>query len=60
MLAPSLEVAPQPGQSGWAATATPPAMTQGPAQVAVTRDGGGHAIAVAACYNAGLWRYVEP
>jgi hypothetical protein len=34
-------------------------MTQGPAQVAVTSDGT-HSIAVAACWNAGLWRYLEP
>jgi hypothetical protein len=55
---PSLEMAPQPGMSGWSTVATP-GLTQGPAQVAVTTDGT-HAIVVAACFQAGLWRYVEP
>jgi hypothetical protein len=40
-------------------TATPPAMTQGPAQAAVTSDGKNN-ILVIASYNAGLWRYIEP
>jgi hypothetical protein len=56
---PSLEIAPQPGLSGWSPAATPAGMSQGPGQVAVTSDGV-HSIAVAACYNAGLWRYLEP
>jgi hypothetical protein len=56
---PSLEIAPEPGLVSWSTSATPSGMTQGPAQVAVTSDGV-HSIAVAACYNAGLWRYVEP
>jgi hypothetical protein len=56
---PSLEVAPQPGLMAWSPSVTPAGMSQGPAQVAVTSDGV-HAIALAACYNAGLWRYVEP
>jgi hypothetical protein len=34
-------------------------MTQGVGQIAVTNDGT-HSILVAANYNAGLWRYVEP
>ena len=58
-LDPSLEIVPQPGTGTWAPTMTPAALTQGPAQVAMTSDGT-HAIAIAACFNAGVWRYVEP
>jgi len=58
-VAPGLEIAAQPGTGTWTATATPAGMTQGPAQAAVTSDGT-HSIAVAACWNAGLWRYMEP
>jgi len=51
------EVAPQPGTSGWVATATPPAMTQGPCSEATMYDGS-HYVFVASMWNAGLWRYV--
>jgi hypothetical protein len=56
---PSLEIAPRPGTGTWTPTATPASMTQGPAQIAVTSDGT-RSIAVAGCWNAGLWRYMEP
>jgi hypothetical protein len=58
-VAPSLEVAALPATGAWSASPTPTAMTQGPAQVAVTSDGV-HSILLAASFNAGLWRYVEP
>ncbi|MFO0685097.1 MAG: hypothetical protein U0234_23765 [Sandaracinus sp.] len=56
---PSLQVAPQPGTTGWTPMTAPAAMFQGPAQVAVTRDPD-HAILIGACWQAGLWRYIEP
>ncbi len=56
---PSLEVGDGPGDGTWSARTTPAAMTQGPGQVAVTSDGTS-SILIAANYNAGLWRYVEP
>jgi hypothetical protein len=59
MVAPSLEIAAQPGTGTWTATPTPAAMTQGPAQVAVT-SAGTQRVLVAACWNVGLYRYVEP
>jgi len=55
---PAIQVAAQPG-TAWAGVATPPGMTQGPLQVAVTSDGQ-HSIVVLANWTAGLWRYVEP
>jgi hypothetical protein len=58
-VAPGLEVGEAPGTGTWSAPGTPPAMTQGPGQVAVTNDGT-NSIVVVANYNAGLWRYVEP
>lgn len=56
---PSLEIADAPGTGTWTATPTPAAMSQGPATVAVTQAGSQHVL-VAACWNVGLWRYVEP
>lgn len=56
---PTLQVAAQPGAAGWTAPSTPTAMSQGPAESAVTNDGT-HNIVLTANYNAGLWRYVEP
>jgi len=56
---PSLETAAQPGSGMWTMGTTPMAMTQGPGHIAVTSDGS-HAVLLAACFNAGLWRYVEP
>jgi hypothetical protein len=53
---PSLESAPQPGDV-WTPRTAP--MAEGPGEVAVTSDGT-HSILVAACFKAGLWRYVEP
>jgi hypothetical protein len=35
-------------------------MTNGWKRAAVTVDPGGHRVIVAGCWNAGLWRYVEP
>ena len=55
---PSLEVGDVPGTGTWASPGTPPAMTQGPGQAAVTSDGTNEIILVGD-YNAGLWRYVE-
>jgi hypothetical protein len=56
---PNLEIAAQPGTSAWSSPPRPTGMTQGPAAVATTHDGA-HAILIAAAYNAGLFRYVEP
>ena len=56
---PTLEATPQPGTGAWTPAATPAAMTQGPGSAVVTFDGA-HSVIVAASYNAGLWRYVEP
>jgi hypothetical protein len=59
---PSLEVASQPGTGTWVqpgTSVTPPGLTQGPGEVAVTNDGT-HFIFVGAMYNAGVWRYIEP
>jgi hypothetical protein len=56
---PSLESAAQPGTGTWTMGMTPATMTQGPGHVAVTSDGS-HAVLLAACFNGGLWRYVEP
>jgi hypothetical protein len=56
---PSLELAAQPGTGAWTASATPSAMSQGPAQMSVTNDGS-HFIILTANYNAGLWLFVEP
>lgn len=56
---PSLEVAPQPGTSGWAGSSTPSGMNGGGySDAAVTYDGT-HYIIVASCWDRGLWRYVE-
>jgi hypothetical protein len=46
--------------SAWSGTPTPAAMTNGWKRAAVTVDPGGHRVIVAGCWNAGLWRYVEP
>jgi hypothetical protein len=56
---PMLEVSAVPGTGSWTSPGTPATMTQGVGQIAVTNDGT-HSILVAANYNAGLWRYVEP
>jgi len=56
---PGFQSAAQPGTTGWASTTAPTAMFQGPAQVAVTHDAD-HAIFIGACWQAGLWRYIEP
>lgn len=58
-VAPSLEVARQPGTGTWTAPATPVGMTQGPSKIAVSNDGT-HNILVGAMDAAGVWRYVEP
>jgi hypothetical protein len=55
---PSLEVGAPPGAGTWASPGTPPTMTQGPGQAAVTYDGTNEIVFVGD-YNAGLWRYVE-
>jgi photosystem II stability/assembly factor-like uncharacterized protein len=55
---PALQVA-DPSGTTWTSPGTPSAMTQGPAGATVTSDGT-YNIVLAACYNAGLWRYVEP
>jgi hypothetical protein len=52
------EIGPADGTGTWTATDVPSAMKQGPGHVAVTSDGH-HDIAVAACFNGGLWRYIE-
>lgn len=57
-VAPALQVAPQPGATGWTSPPTPAAMTQGPGQAAVTVQGSNNVI-VTASWLAGLWRYVE-
>jgi hypothetical protein len=56
---PLLELSSQPGTGSWTNPGTPAAMSQGPAQAAVTNDGKNNIIVVAN-YNAGLWRYIEP
>jgi hypothetical protein len=56
---PSFESAPQPATKGWTGIATPPAMTQGPNSVAVTKNGT-QTIFVGCMWKAGLWRYIEP
>jgi hypothetical protein len=53
----NFQFADQPGTGTWDTEKAP--MQQGPGHVAVTSDGK-HAIAVAGCYNSGLWRYIEP
>jgi photosystem II stability/assembly factor-like uncharacterized protein len=58
-VAPFFQSAVQPASSGWTATPTPAAMTQGPNSVAVTKSGS-QFIFVGAMWKAGLWRYVEP
>ena len=57
--APTLQATPQPGAGAWTNAATPPEMTQGPAQAAVTSDTKNNII-VFANYTGGLWRLVEP
>ena len=56
---PSFQLAPQPGTGTWASPATPAAMKEGAAQVAITNDGT-RFIFVTANYGAGLWLYIEP
>lgn len=58
-IAPTLQVASQPGTGTWTTPGTPSGMTQGPAQIAVVSDGT-HNILVGAMWNAGMWRYIEP
>jgi hypothetical protein len=59
MVDPQLQVADADGAGSWTTPGTPPEMTQGPGQAAVTSDGT-YNIVLVANYNAGLWRYVEP
>jgi len=59
MVDPSLQIGSLPGTGTWTMPGTPAAMTQGPAQAAVSNDGK-NGIVVVANYNAGLWRYIEP
>lgn len=56
---PQFEVASQPGSGTWAKPGTPPALSQGAAQIAVLNNGT-QSILVGAMWNSGLWRYVEP
>jgi len=58
-VAPSLELAPQPGMAGWSSPARAVGMTQGPAQATVVNNGT-QSIIVTANWAAGLWRYAEP
>lgn len=55
----SFEVASQPGNGVWIMPGTPAALTQGPAQINLVNDGT-HNILLAAMWNLGVWRYVEP
>jgi photosystem II stability/assembly factor-like uncharacterized protein len=57
---PNWEFAPLPGTT-WTYATVPAAMTagSGPNSVVVTNDGN-HEIFVAAMWNTGIWRYVEP
>jgi hypothetical protein len=57
---PSWESAPLPGTT-WNYAAVPAAITagSGPNSVVVTNNGN-HEIFVAAMWNTGIWRYVEP
>jgi hypothetical protein len=56
---PVFEAASQPGNGTWVKPGTPPALTQGSAQIIVVNDGT-HNIFVGAMWNSGLWRYIEP
>jgi photosystem II stability/assembly factor-like uncharacterized protein len=56
---PAIQVGAQPGTGSFMTNPQPSGMYQGPGRVAVTSDGH-HSVFLAACYNAGLWRYVEP
>ena len=58
-LDPQFEVASQPGSGTWVKPGTPPALSQGAAQIAVLNNGT-QSILVGAMWNSGLWRYVEP
>jgi hypothetical protein len=55
---PTLQVAPQPGMTGWTSVGTPPAMSEGPAMAAAVFDGTRYAI-VTANWTSGLWRFTE-
>jgi hypothetical protein len=45
----------------WKSVTTPSGMTNGPDHAAVTFDKStGKYVIMAGCWNAGLWRYVEP
>jgi hypothetical protein len=57
-IAPTLEIAPQPGTTGWASAITPSSMAMGAAQAAVVFDGT-HYIIVTANWLSGIWRFVE-
>lgn len=54
---PALETAALPGTGTWTEPGTP--MSQGPNEVAVVFDGS-HYVFLASCFNAGIWRYIEP
>lgn len=57
-VAPRLQSAPTPGNTGWESMTTPSDMSIGAAQAAVVFDGKSYII-VTANWKAGLWRYVE-
>lgn len=59
VLDPGFAIGAQPGTGTWVKPGTPAGLTQGGAQIAVTNDGT-HNILVAATWNSGLWRYIEP
>jgi fibronectin type 3 domain-containing protein len=56
---PAFEIASQPGTGTWVSPGTPSALTQGAAQISVVNNGTNN-ILVAAMWNSGVWRYVEP
>jgi hypothetical protein len=61
----NLQVAPQPGLTGWlfwngsTTSSNPPGMNMGPSSVTVVFDGT-HYIALTGNISSGVWRYVEP
>jgi hypothetical protein len=57
--APSLFHAARETDQEWTRDAAPPAMTNGAKRAAVLFDGT-HYVVVMGCFDAGIWRYVEP
>jgi hypothetical protein len=50
-----------PSGTTWTSQTVPPGMTNGPKNAAVTYDKSmGKYVLIGGCWNAGLWRYVEP